>query len=211
MLKIESLSIAKKTKSVAFCSISPMQSCLNSGAFQEERSKHWPSREPTQRQARPAGIRHGSTPGSGRVRRAGWLWSSWQQRASPQGASLGSGVVAPRASTPATPELLPAFEPCPLFMQNKAVLGRYRAGREGREGESWFSGGARVGRRQGGGTDVYVILSPLQGTIACERAAWHGCGRRPSAFRRIPGRCGRASPGPARVRARQWRGRWRRW
>ena len=32
----------------------------------------------------PQGIRHGSTPGSWRVTRAGWLGSSWQQRASPQ-------------------------------------------------------------------------------------------------------------------------------
>ena len=53
----------------------------------------------------PQGIRHGSTPGSWRVTRAGWLGSSWQQRASPQRASLGSGGVALRASTPATPEL----------------------------------------------------------------------------------------------------------
>jgi len=53
----------------------------------------------------PQGIRHGSTPGSWRVTRAGWLGSSWQQRASPQRASLGSGGVALRASTPATPKL----------------------------------------------------------------------------------------------------------
>src|SRR5271157_4953164 len=53
----------------------------------------------------PPGIRQGSTAGSSRVRRAGWLGSSWQQRASPQRASRGSGGVALPASTPATPEL----------------------------------------------------------------------------------------------------------
>src|SRR5271157_937078 len=52
-----------------------------------------------------ATIGHGSTPGSSRVTRAGWLGSSWRQPASPQRASLGSGGVALRASTPATPEL----------------------------------------------------------------------------------------------------------
>ena len=56
--------------------------------------------------------RHGSTPGSSRVTRAGWLGSGWRQPASPQCASLGSGGVALRASTPGTPELWPAFEPC---------------------------------------------------------------------------------------------------
>ena len=49
--------------------------------------------------------RHGSTPGSSRVTRAGWLGSGWRQPASPQRASLGSGGVALRASTPGTPEL----------------------------------------------------------------------------------------------------------
>ncbi|MGO9814954.1 MAG: hypothetical protein ACLP53_29820, partial [Isosphaeraceae bacterium] len=34
---------------------------------------------------------------------AGWLGSSWRQPASPQRESLGSGGVALRASTPATP------------------------------------------------------------------------------------------------------------
>ena len=50
-------------------------------------------------------VRHGSIPGSSRVTRAGWLGSSWRQPASPQRASLGSGGVALRASTPGTPEL----------------------------------------------------------------------------------------------------------
>src|SRR5208337_4064774 len=40
----------------------------------------------------PQGIRRDSTPGSSRVTRAGWLGSSWQQLASPQRASLGSGA-----------------------------------------------------------------------------------------------------------------------
>jgi len=48
---------------------------------------------------------HGSPSGSSRVTRAGWLGSSWRQPASPQRVSLGSGGVALRASTPATPEL----------------------------------------------------------------------------------------------------------
>src|SRR5208337_3988511 len=95
---------SKKPENVAFRSISRMQSGPHSGSLQEGRSKHWPCRKPTQRQAWPAGIRHGSTPGSWRVTRAGWLGSSWQQLASPQRASLGSGGVALRASTPATPK-----------------------------------------------------------------------------------------------------------
>ena len=53
----------------------------------------------------PQGIRRDSTPGSSRVRRAGWLGSSWQQLASPQRGSLGAGGVALRVSTPASPEL----------------------------------------------------------------------------------------------------------
>src|SRR5271157_2028994 len=47
--------------------------------------------------------RHGSTSASSQVTRAGWLGSSWRQPASPQRGSLGSGGVALRASTPATP------------------------------------------------------------------------------------------------------------
>src|SRR5271166_6935520 len=46
-------------------------------------------------------------------------------------------------------------------------------------------------------------FAPGLGTSAFGRAAWPGRGRRPSAFRRIPGHCGRAFPGPARVRARR--------
>src|SRR5271157_3950934 len=52
-----------------------MQSGPNSGSLQEGRSKHWPCRKPTQRPAWPAGLTHGSTPGSSRVTRAGWLGS----------------------------------------------------------------------------------------------------------------------------------------
>ena len=46
----------------------------------------------------PCQKRHGSTPGSSRVTRAGWLGSNWRQPASPQRANLGSGGVALRAS-----------------------------------------------------------------------------------------------------------------
>ena len=48
---------------------------------------------------------HGSISASWRVTRTGWLGSSWRQPASPQRGSVGSGGVALRASTPATPEL----------------------------------------------------------------------------------------------------------
>src|SRR5271157_3248433 len=63
--------------------------------------------------------------GSGMVRlpdlrggqeRDGW-GSSWRQPASPQRVSLGSGGVTLLASTSATPELRPAFEPCRIIQQ----------------------------------------------------------------------------------------------
>src|SRR5271157_4247200 len=105
-----------------------MQSGPHSGSLQEGTWKHWPCRKPTQRQAWPAGIRHGSTPRSSRVTRAGWLTSSWRQPASPERLSLGSGGVALLAPTSATPELRPAFEPCPkISRKRKTQLERNRS------------------------------------------------------------------------------------
>ncbi len=75
--------------------------------------------------------RHGSTPGSSRVTRAGWLGSGWRQPASPQRASLGCGGVALWASTPGTPELWPALEPCrvPLLeRENEPARARHARG-----------------------------------------------------------------------------------
>src|SRR5271157_4940009 len=75
--------------------------------------------------------------GSGMVRlpdlrggqeRDGW-GSSWRQPASPQRVSLGSGGVTLLASTSATPELRPAFEPCRLLDAKQTHFpGRSRTG-----------------------------------------------------------------------------------
>src|SRR3954453_20925359 len=46
---------------------------------------------------------HGSNSRPSRVTRAGWPGSTWRQPASPRRGVLGSGGVAFRASTPATP------------------------------------------------------------------------------------------------------------
>jgi len=86
-------------------SISRMQSGRHSGSLQEGRSKPWPGRKPTQRPAWPAGDQAWFNSRIFAVTRAGWLGSNWQQLASPQRASLGSGSVALRASTPGIPEL----------------------------------------------------------------------------------------------------------
>ena len=82
----------EKPENVAFRSISRMQSGPHSGSLPEGSPGRSRRGERSTGQAGSRlrdkldvqGIRHGSTPGSSRVRRAGWLGSSWPQRASPQ-------------------------------------------------------------------------------------------------------------------------------
>src|SRR5271157_166686 len=102
MTKIEFFSIAKNPENVAnhACKADPIPGRSGRG---HRSTGHAGSR--LRDKLGPQGIRHGSTPESSRVTRAGWLGSSWRPPASPQRASLGSGGVALRASTPATPEL----------------------------------------------------------------------------------------------------------
>ena len=86
-------------------SISRMQSGPHSGSLQEGRSKHWPCRKPTQRQAWPAGDQAWFYSGIFAGDKSGVAGVELATASEPPARSLGSGGVALRASTPATPEL----------------------------------------------------------------------------------------------------------
>ena len=93
----------RSRKNVAFRSTSRMQSGPNSGSLQEGRSKHWPCRKPTQRPASPAGDQAWFNSRMFAGDKSGVAGVELATASEPPGASLGSGGVALRASTPATP------------------------------------------------------------------------------------------------------------